>query len=163
MAQKHLDDFSQKEPKPLMRKKVETGSLAIPPLIEKEEKHVFPLVAPQNLPCAYFVSATYDGRTGKALVKLYDPVSGQIYFWYDNTGHQPYCLTNLSQYELEKITRLLYPFDGRAGFFGRTLAAWPDFGFVFGVIGLIAHRIPAGIFAEVDISVLLHPLPDRLR
>jgi DNA polymerase I len=107
MAQKHLDDFSPKEQKPLMQKKVETGALAIPRRREKEEKkNVFPPLAPQNLPYAYFVSATYDGRAGKALVKLYEPVSGQIYFWYDNTGHQPYCLTNLSQYELEKIGRV---------------------------------------------------------
>jgi DNA polymerase I len=40
-------------------------------------------------------------------MKLYEPTSGQIHFWYDNTGHQPYCLTNLSPYELEKIPRLL--------------------------------------------------------
>jgi DNA polymerase I len=52
------------------------------------------------------VSATYDGQAKKALIKLYEPVSGQIYFWLDNTGHKPYCLTNLSQCELEKIGRL---------------------------------------------------------
>jgi len=107
MEQRQLDDFSEKEQKPLMQKKVEAGVLAILRPREKEEKRLaFPPIAPQNLPCAYFVSATYDGRAAKALVKLYEPVSGQIYFWYDNTGHQPYCLTNLSQYELEKISRL---------------------------------------------------------
>jgi len=64
-------------------------------------------VAPENLPPSYFVSATYDGRSRKALIKLYEPTSGKIYFWYDNTGHKPYCLTNLSPYELEKIDRLM--------------------------------------------------------
>ena len=59
-------------------------------------------MAPANLPLSYFVSATYDGQARKALVKLYEPVSGNIYFWLDNTGHQPYCLTNLSQYDLEE-------------------------------------------------------------
>jgi DNA polymerase I len=63
-------------------------------------------LAPENLPPSYFVSATYDGKAGKALIKLYEPLSGQIYFWYDNSGHKPYCLTNLSPYELEKIDRL---------------------------------------------------------
>jgi len=76
------------------------------PAEQNERKRVFTLVAPENLPSSYFVSATYDGQAKKALIKLYEPASGQIHFWLDNTGHKPYCLTNLSQYELEKITRL---------------------------------------------------------
>ncbi len=75
---------------------------------EEKEKRVFPPFAPKNLPPSYFVSATYNGKTGKALIKLYEPTSGQIYFWCDNTGHKPYCLTNLSPYELEKINRLVH-------------------------------------------------------
>jgi hypothetical protein len=71
-----------------------------------KKRRAFPPVAPENLPPSYFVSATYDGRLRKALIKLYEPESGKIYFWYDNTGHKPYCLTNLSPYELEKIDRL---------------------------------------------------------
>jgi len=61
---------------------------------------------PQNLPPSYFVSATYDGKKGSARLKLYEPKSEKIYYWYDNTGHKPYCLTNLSPIELEKIDRL---------------------------------------------------------
>jgi DNA polymerase I len=107
MAQKHLDEFSLREHRPLMEKKAETTAIVIPQNnLEKKKGHVFPPLAPQNLSCSYFVSATYDGKVGKAVVKLYEPSSGEIYFWYDNTGHQPYCLTNLSQYELEKISRL---------------------------------------------------------
>ena len=60
-------------------------------------------MAPANLPPSYFVSATYDGQARKALIKLYEPTTGRIYFWLDNTGHQPYCLTNLSEIELEKL------------------------------------------------------------
>lgn len=91
-----------------MEKKVETTALAITQDTDKENqnKRSFPPVAPSNLPRSYFVSATYDGKNRKAVIKLYEPVSGKIYFWYDNTGHQPYCLTNLSQYELEKISRV---------------------------------------------------------
>jgi DNA polymerase I len=74
---------------------------------EKKQTCKFPPIAPENLPLSYFVSATYDGRKQKALIKLYEPTSGRIYFWLDNTGHQPYCLTNLSQYELEKINRVV--------------------------------------------------------
>jgi DNA polymerase I len=73
---------------------------------EIKQKRPFPPLAPENLPPSYFVSATYDGQAKKAVIKLYEPVSAQIHFWLDNTGHKPYCLTNLSQYELEKITRL---------------------------------------------------------
>ncbi|HYB68908.1 MAG TPA: DNA-directed DNA polymerase I [Candidatus Acidoferrales bacterium] len=108
MTQKQLEDFSSKEHKSSIEKKVDSGSLAIGELETREgRKRVFPPLAPENLSCSYFVSAIYDGRAGKAVIKLYEPISGQIYFWYDNTGHQPYCLTNLSQYELEKISRVI--------------------------------------------------------
>jgi len=63
--------------------------------------------APQNLPPSYFVSTTYDGNRGKALIKLYEPKSKRIYFWYDNTGHKPYLFTNLSPIELEKLDRVV--------------------------------------------------------
>lgn len=104
--QRHLDEFSYTEAKP--SKEIEAEALPFMEAVERERKqHVFPPVAPENLPPSYLVSATYDGKTRKALIKLYEQTSGQIYFWYDNTGHKPYCLTNLSQYELEKIDRLI--------------------------------------------------------
>ncbi|MDW8022153.1 MAG: DNA-directed DNA polymerase I [Nitrososphaerota archaeon] len=105
MAQKRLDEFClPKETK----KEAKTQATPFMEALEKERKQRgFPPVAPENLPPSYFVSATYDGKAGKALIKLYEPVSGRIYFWYDNTGHKPYCYTNLSQYELEKIDRLM--------------------------------------------------------
>jgi DNA polymerase I len=107
MAQRHLDDFSRKET-PTPKKK--EAKVEAPPISKdsanQERKRAFPPISPDDLPPSYFVSATYDGRVGKAVIKLYEPVSEQIYFWYDNTGHKPYCLTNLSQYELEKISRV---------------------------------------------------------
>ncbi len=60
----------------------------------------------RELPPSYFVSATYDGERKSARIKLYEPRSEKIYFWYDTTGHKPYCLTNLPINELEKIDRL---------------------------------------------------------
>jgi len=108
MAQKHLTEFSlsrsHSKAKPSEETKVEAPSFT---QAVAKEKRVFPPVAPENLPPSYFASATYDGKTRKALIKLYEPNSGQIYFWYDNTGHMPYCLTNLSPYELGKINRLI--------------------------------------------------------
>ena len=65
--------------------------------------------------------------------------------------------------ELEEIALLLDPFDRRAGLGGEALFLLVEVGLVLGVIGLVAHRIPAGIFAEIDVAVLLHAPPDRFR
>jgi DNA polymerase I len=107
MAQKHLEDFSRVEAKPSTEKKAEALPFTETVIQEKSKKRAFPPLAPENLQSSYFASATYDGHKGKALIKLYEPASSKIYFWYDNTGHKPYCLTNLSQYELERIEHLL--------------------------------------------------------
>ncbi|RLG65361.1 DNA-directed DNA polymerase I [archaeon] len=37
----------------------------------------------------------YDGEKNCAYAKLYDVKKHVIKFWYDNTGHKPYCLTDL--------------------------------------------------------------------
>jgi len=105
MAQSHLDKFSRVEAKP--SKEIKAEALPLTKTTEKGKKRAFPPIAPENLPPSYFVSATYDGKTRKALIKLYEPTSSRIYFWYDNTGHRPYCLTNLSPCELEKINSLI--------------------------------------------------------
>jgi DNA polymerase, archaea type len=86
--------FEHKEPKVIVK-----------PI--KIERQPYPPIAPLNLPPSYFVSATYDGKQKKVVIKLYEPESGQIYFWYDNTKHQPYLLTNLSEYQLKKLDRVI--------------------------------------------------------
>ena len=73
----------------------------------KEEHTISKPLTPKNLSASHFVSATYDGKKGLACVKLYEPKSERIYLWYDTKGHMPYCLTNLSISELEKIERLI--------------------------------------------------------
>ena len=114
MVQKSLLEYSPAHKK---TSKTEESKEAVPQTVdfisesekrEKLKKHSsFPPVAPENLPPSYFVSATYDGRSRKAIIKLYEPTSGKIYFWSDNTGHKPYCLTNLRPDKLEKIDRLM--------------------------------------------------------
>ncbi len=115
MARTLLDYCISEPAKPLPKQ--EAKAQATPP--PEAAKHsasqerrrnpaAFPPVAPMNLPASYFVSASYDGRQKKAVIKLYEPESGQIYFWYDNTGHKPYCLTNLSKADLEKIERVVH-------------------------------------------------------
>jgi len=108
MAQKHLDDFAKKSG--VASKTRETPAKVAMPSQgkpEKREKQMFPSEAPSNLPPSYVVSAGYDGHAGTAVLKLYEPVSARILVWHDNTFHKPYCLTNLSPLELEKITRLV--------------------------------------------------------
>ena len=109
MQQKSLFDYTPPEKKPIQEQGKTTSHQPQPvqSLIKIRKRHTFPPVAPENLPPSYFVSATYDGRQHKAMIKLYEPESGRIYFWYDNTGHKPYCLTNLTESQLEKIPRLM--------------------------------------------------------
>src|SRR5690606_24136126 len=59
----------------------------------------------------------------------------------------------------EKVGLLLRPLD-RSPLRAATYAILPDGRLAFGVIGLVAHRVPAGILAEIDIARLFHPPPD---
>ncbi|MBC7130887.1 DNA-directed DNA polymerase I [Candidatus Bathyarchaeota archaeon] len=104
MPQRTLDAFFEAK-KPI--EKAGKPAQKMDKKVKERTEEEFPPLAPDNLPPSYFVSATYDGKTGKALIKLYEPESGRIYFWLDNTGHKPYCYTNLSPYELEKIEQLM--------------------------------------------------------
>ncbi len=55
----------------------------------------FEAETPQDTGPCVILSVSYSGRRRKALVKLYDIDRKKIVFWYDNTGHQPYLLTNV--------------------------------------------------------------------
>ncbi len=64
--------------------------------------------------------------------------------------------------ETEEVAFLLNPLDRRAA--RRELLAVRAVGqFALVEISLVANRIPAGIFRQVDIAVRSHTLPDRLR
>jgi len=58
---------------------------------------------PSNLGVSIVLSVDYDGVEGCAYVKLYCLEDGMVYFWYDNTGHKPYCLTDMSLGEVKRI------------------------------------------------------------
>ena len=114
MARTLLDYCISEQAKPIVKEEAKAAASAslssvITKVEEKKPKkpRVFPPLAPENLPPSYFVSASYDGRQKKAIIKLYEPESGQIYFWYDNTGHKPYCLTNLTTEKLGKFDRIV--------------------------------------------------------
>ena len=59
------------------------------------ERTVFEAETPKNTGSLYLLSVTYSGSKAKALLKLYNLEKGKTVFWYDNTGHLPYCLTDL--------------------------------------------------------------------
>ncbi len=61
---------------------------------------------PEDLPPSYLVSVSYNGKKQLAFLTLYEPVSQKIYFWDDNTGHKPYCLTSLLPKEVKKLSRV---------------------------------------------------------
>jgi len=95
---------------PEKQKKKPTPSPQSPPPPEKKpqpkEKTVVYPDFPKDLPPSYLVSVTYNGKKQLATLKLYEPVSQKIYFWDDNTGHKPYCLTSLPPKELKKLSRV---------------------------------------------------------
>ncbi|MCG3219208.1 MAG: hypothetical protein KAR35_09405, partial [Candidatus Heimdallarchaeota archaeon] len=51
----------------------------------------------------YLLDVEYDGPLRKAVCKFYDPVTHDLYLWYDNTNHLPYLLTTLSEEEIRGI------------------------------------------------------------
>ena len=118
-----LLDFCPKQKKPEKQtKKEQTPSTPIkpeqaaPPLPEKKaqqkkEKIVYSDF-PKDLPSSYLVSISYNGKKQLATLGLYEPESQKIYFWDDNTGHKPYCLTSLPPEELQKLSRV----TGHPGF-----------------------------------------------
>ncbi len=63
--------------------------------------------SPSNLDESYFVGAGYDGERRLVYLKLYDPKTHKIQFWFDNTGHLPYCLSKASPEELKKNNDLM--------------------------------------------------------
>jgi len=118
-----LLDFCPKQKKPEKQTKTEqTPSTPIkpeqaaPPLPEKmaqqKKERIVYSDFPKDLPSSYLVSVSYDGKKQLATLGLYEPESQKIYFWDDNTGHKPYCLTSLPPEELQKLSRV----TGHPGF-----------------------------------------------
>src|SRR6267378_2417447 len=62
---------------------------------------------PSNLEDSFLVGAGYDGQRRAAYLKLYEPKTHKIHFWYDNTNHTSYCLSKEPIKKLEKIKELV--------------------------------------------------------
>ncbi|MEA2071845.1 MAG: DNA-directed DNA polymerase I [Asgard group archaeon] len=61
-------------------------------------------MCPQNTPPCCLLQSTYEGNQGKGFLYLLDEHENQLYGWYDNTNHKPYCLSDLSPEELQQIS-----------------------------------------------------------
>ncbi len=72
------------------------------PLI-KRQSLVFAPATPTTIPPSYLVSIGYDGDLKKCFLRLYEPKSHKIYFWFDDSGHKPYCFSKQSIVELQKV------------------------------------------------------------
>ena len=56
----------------------------------------------EDFPPSYLISIGYDGSLKKCFLRLYDPSSHKIHFWFDDTGHRPYCYSKQSLSELQR-------------------------------------------------------------
>ncbi len=75
----------------------------VPKSASKRQSLVFTPSAATEIPPSYFVSIGYDGSLRKCFLRLYEPQSHRIFFWYDDTGHKPYCFSKQSVEDLQKI------------------------------------------------------------
>ena len=60
---------------------------------------------PENLPPSFLLSIDYSGVHNKAMARLYRPDNKKVYFWFDNTGHKPYCYTDWPPEAVETTAR----------------------------------------------------------
>ncbi len=60
---------------------------------------------PDNLSPSFLLSIDYSGAHNKALARLYNPSTKRVYFWFDNTGHKPYCYTDWPPQAVESSAR----------------------------------------------------------
>ena len=60
---------------------------------------------PENLPPSFLLSIDYSGAHNKAMARLYRPDNKKVYFWFDNTGHKPYCYTDWPPQAVESSAR----------------------------------------------------------
>lgn len=76
---------------------------------EEEEEDILEDKAPIELcpddspPCC-LLHSLYDGSMGRAFLMLLNEHDNHLCGWYDKTNHQPYCLSDLSIEELQRIS-----------------------------------------------------------
>jgi DNA polymerase I len=83
---------------------------------DPKESLVFTPDMPTELRGGYFTSIGYDGDKHAAYIKLYDAKTQRVHFWYDDTGHKPYCLSDQPVEKLQQNDAIVKNpgFDGFA-------------------------------------------------
>ncbi len=94
-----LDEY---QPHPAEEDEPAAGEEEYEAEFERVEETAFEAETPQETGTCFLLSVVYSGRKGRAVCKLLDPSTNRIIFWYDNTGHEPYCLADISPQELEE-------------------------------------------------------------
>ncbi len=61
---------------------------------------------PRDLPPSFLLSIDYAGQQKKAVARLYESNSKQLFFWFDNRGHLPYCYTDLPRQAVNRMDRV---------------------------------------------------------
>ena len=69
---------------------------------------VFKPSIPRNLAGSYFIGAGYDGARQLVFLKLYEPETQKVHFWFDNTGHLPYCYSKTPIPDLQRDDRVTH-------------------------------------------------------
>ncbi|MFX0068440.1 MAG: DNA-directed DNA polymerase I [Candidatus Hodarchaeota archaeon] len=64
-------------------------------------------VTPTNTDPCLLLSVSYDGKRGLAFARLYDLENKNLFFWYDNTNHKPYCISDLGEEELRSMPKII--------------------------------------------------------
>ena len=101
-----IEKETEENEEPLEEEEVEIEGFEEPEEALLEET-VFEAETPENTGPCFLLSVSYSGKKSCALVKLYDPEKRKIYFWYDNTGHKPYLLTDMPLQEVMKNPSVL--------------------------------------------------------
>jgi len=97
-----VDPESQNDADPELSELAEAHQVGV----EAVKPQVFTAQPTLDLREGYLLSASYDGDRRAACLRLYEPETGRIHFWYDSSGHLPYCLSDLSPEELQRNTQL---------------------------------------------------------
>ncbi|MCJ7631143.1 type B DNA-directed DNA polymerase, partial [Candidatus Bathyarchaeota archaeon] len=97
-----------------LRSSNDTYPKSTPSVLEPETRKVnaaeFPVFKTKpikDLAEGYVLSAGYDGDRRAVYLRLYESKTRRIHFWYDNTKHLPYCLSDIPPEELKKVSNLV--------------------------------------------------------
>jgi len=104
---KDVREESKEGPPSTFTESLKTPSITVVDELEFISEFKFEIKEPRNTGPCYLLSVIYDGKSRRALVKLYDPETEDIYFWYDNTGHKPYFLVDLPPDKVRQMSKVV--------------------------------------------------------